>query len=434
MLLRPFNLALATLTFLLLGQTFAKAEGAPLVAVMRAVFSVHSADSEDRFMGSAFLWSQSGEVAVTNAHVVGEETEVRLIDAAGHEEIALVIGVDPVRDVAVIAVKPGRQGLVAAGTPPALGDEVWALGAPLGIEFSVTNGRVSALARQVDANAPIRLLQHDAALNPGSSGGPLVDASGGLLGMNSQIADGSRMFVGISYAIGVSDLQRIVTGLIDETLPQVPALGLKLRAVDRQLAAVLGCAATGLLVDEVETGGLAAKAGLRAGDILLALGGKKLNAAGDLAFAVEAAQAAGSADLAVQRQGALILIPFSVGVDQDQGQLALRDLSGAEPTRVGHYTLAQLGLTLDAAGLVGDVTQNSPALFAGVAVGDRVAQINGQTVDPATLGAFVAKGAILLLLQNPQGSRHVLVDPYADTGGFRPVGGANVLDPDVVVF
>ena len=130
-------------------------------------------------------------------------TSVRLTDATGHEEIATVIASDPTRDVAVISVKPGRVGLTPSTEAPRLGAEVWAFGAPLGVAFTVTEGRISALHRQVEAAVPIRMIQHDAAVNPGSSGGPLVDDAGALLGMNSQIADGSRMFVGIAYALSL---------------------------------------------------------------------------------------------------------------------------------------------------------------------------------------------------------------------------------------
>jgi serine protease Do len=368
---------------------------------------------------------------VTNAHVVGDASEVRLTDARGREEIGLVIGRDAVRDVAVISVAAGRQGL-ALGAAPALGAEVWALGAPLGIEFTVTEGRVSALGRQVEAAVPILMLQHDAAVNPGSSGGPLVDAAGVLVGMNSQIADGSRMFVGIAYAIPADDLSRIVAGLIDETLLPLPELGLTARPVDRQLAAALGIAASGLLVDSVTDGSLAALGGLRAGDVVLALGGHVLAKPGDLAFAVEAALPDGLADVAVLRAGEKLLLSVPLVADDVASNLSLRDVSGAVPQRVVRYTLETLGMVLGADGLVTAVNENSPALFGGVAAGDRIVAVNGALAD---LSAVTIEAPVLLLLQGETGAtRHVLIDPWATGKTIRPVGGANVLDPDVVVF
>jgi serine protease Do len=323
---------------------------------------------------------------------------------------------------------------LVAGDLPGLGAEVWALGAPLGVEFSLTNGRISAMARQVDPAAPLRLVQHDAAVNPGSSGGPLVDGNGALLGMNSQIADGSRMFVGIAYAISAPDLARIVQGLVEETLLPLPTLGLKARPMDRQLAVVLGMNPTGLLVDEVAAGGLAEAAGVQPGDVILSLGGQVLDQPGDLAFAVEAAQAKGVADMAVRRGDQMLLLPLSLETAEAGGVLALRDVAGAMPKKVKDYTLTTLGITLDGQGRVTDLTPNSPALLAGIALGDRIEQINGAVLTPDAIEVLVFDRAALFLVASEGHSRHVLIDPFSESHGFRPVGGANVLDPDVVVF
>ncbi len=426
-------LAGAAVLVMVLALAPARAAEMPLDRAMAAVLTVHTADDADRFLGSAFLWGAEAEVAVTNAHVVQDAAEVRLTDANGRQEIATVIARDPLRDVAVIAVEPGRRGLIPSSGSPRLGAEVWALGAPLGIEFSVTEGTISARARQVDAAAPIRMIQHDAAVNPGSSGGPLVDAEGGLVGMNSQIADGSRMFVGIAYAIPAPELSEIVAGLIEETLPPLPKLGLRARAVDRQVAEALGVAPTGLLVDETEAGALAETAGVMPGDILLALNGALLNEPGDLAFAIETAQAAGHADLALMRGGAMLLLPLDLAVE-DQTSLALREIDGAAPKRVKDYTLAALGLTIASDGRITGVTDNSPALFAGLAVGDMILRVDGEVPEMAGLGGRQVTGPVLFLLQGEGGTRHVLLDPFGTAEARRPLGGANVLDPAVIVF
>ena len=401
----------------------------PLDQAMATVFTVHSADAEDRFLGSAFLWSD-GLVAVTNAHVVGDAVKVRLTDATGVQEIGQVIGRDAVRDVAVISVQPGRRGLVSAPVPR-LGAEVWALGAPLGMEFTVTSGMISALARQVEPAVPIRMIQHDAAVNPGSSGGPLVDSAGRLVGMNSQIADGSRMYVGIAYAISSQDLGRIVTGLVDETLLPFPRLGVVGRPVDRRLAQALGIAVGGVLVDRVNEG--AAAQVLQAGDVIMAVDGVTLDQPGDLAFAIEAALPRGEADLAVLRGGQQVLVMMDLVASEPA--LLLRDLSVTGPKRVAVYTMATLGIGLAAGGVVSGVTDNSPALLAGVAKGDAVVMLNGVALDVAALKAVQMTGPVLLLLRGADGNtRHVLVDPWSKQAGIRPVGGANVLDPAVVVF
>jgi serine protease Do len=423
--------ALAALMVLLLVVLVGPASAEPLDDAMDRVFTVRSADAEDRFLGSAFLWGD-GTVAVTNAHVVGEAEEVRLIDRHGMEEVALVIGRDAVRDVAVISVAEGRSGLVLAKEVPGLGAEVFALGAPLGVEFTLTEGRISATARQVDIAVPLRLLQHDAAVNPGSSGGPLVDPEGRLLGMNSQIADGSRMFVGIAYAISAEDLQVIVSGLVDETLPPFPVLGLRARPVDRQVAEALGIEAVGLLVDGVDASGLAKATGIMAGDIIVAVDGADLTEPGDLVFAVEQASVAGEVSVAVLRENKRVELSLNLTGREEPDGLRLRQVSAGMPEMVKSYRLAALGVTLAEGGMVTGVTDNSPALAAGLTQGDRILTVNGAEVD---LGAYEVTEAVLILVEAPGGAtRHIYLDPWGAQDGVRPLGGANVLDPDVVVF
>lgn len=424
---------LAAVLVLVLALVVSSATASPLDQAMDKVLTVRSADAEGKFLGSAFVWAD-GTVAVTNAHVVGEAEEVRLIDRNGVEEIAMVLASDPVRDVAVISIAPGREGLTLADAAPELGDDVYALGAPLGIEFSLTEGLISATERQVDVAVPLMFLQHDAAVNPGSSGGPLVDAEGQLLGMNSQIADGSRMFVGIAYAISVADLDRIVTGLIEETLAPFPALGMSARAVDHKVAEALGVEAGGILLDAVAPKGLAEAAGLQAGDIITGVDGTELTAAGDLAFAVEAALEVGETTLAVRRAGEEVEVTLSfAALEEEDGPVVLRALgSDAPPAMVSSYSMAALGIVLDESGVVVDVTNNSPALYAGLAQGDKILLVNGEEVD---LTAFELTEPALILVEAPGGAtRHLHLDPWAPTDGVRPVGGANVLDPAVVVF
>lgn len=423
--------ALAALLVLVLVAVVSPAGASPLDQAMDKVFTVRSSDAEDRFLGSAFLWAD-GTVAVTNAHVVGQAEEVRLIDRHGADLTALVIARDPIRDVAVISVPAGAPGLTLAPGAPDLGDEVFALGAPLGIEFTLTEGRISTLARQTDIAVPMLMLQHDAAVNPGSSGGPLVDEEGRLLGMNSQIADGSRMFVGIAYAIPAQDLSRIVTGLIEETLPPFPTLGITARPVDRQIAETLGTAPQGLLIDAVAPASLAEMAGLQAGDIVTGTNGAPLTNPGDFAFSIEGASTSGTATLTILRAGQplILTLPLTEPEPEPTG-LRTREVRRT-PATVTSYTFAALGVTLDPQGTVTNLTDTSPALLAGLAKGDRIIAINGAAPD---LEAYELTAPALLLLEAPGGAtRHIRLDPWHAPEGVRPLGGANVLDPDVVVF
>jgi serine protease Do len=426
-------LALALLTALAAaGPARAGAAADPLARAVAATLVVRSADAEARFLGSAFVWGDGG-LALTNAHVVGDAAQVRLVHADGREEVADVLVRDQGRDIAVIALGPGAGPGLHAGAAPRLGQTVYAVGAPLEAEFTLTRGMVSALARQVEAAVPLRLIQHDAAVNPGSSGGPLVDEAGALVGMNSQIADGSRLFAGIGYAISAADLERLVPALLAGDLAAVPQLGLRLRPLSRGIAAVLGVEPGGLLVDHVAAGGLGARAGLRAGDVILAAGGAPIRAPGDLAFAVDAALEAGSVALAVRREAGALTLWLPLDPAPPMLAAAAR---GVPAARVEGYTLARLGIEIDATGLVVALSENSPARLAGLSVGDRVIAADGVALaDAEALRARSLTGPVLLLVRRADGStQHVLLDPWDRGGRFRPAGGANVLDPDVVVF
>ncbi|MFE3838080.1 trypsin-like peptidase domain-containing protein [Pseudogemmobacter sonorensis] len=422
------------------------ARAAPgIEAAMDSVLVIRSGDSADDFLGSGFYWGEEASVVVTNAHVVGDRDSVRLVDRNGREMLGHVIGLDKLRDVAVISLPApvegeSRRGLVPRAEPVELGLEVYALGAPLGIEFTLTLGLVSATERQVDISVPILMVQHDAAVNPGSSGGPLVDAEGRLVGMNSQIADGSRMFVGIAYAIAAADVTRLVEGLIDETVEPFPALGLKARPVDRKLATILDVAVQGLLVDAVDPGSLAARAGLAPGDIILAADGVALAQPGAFVFAIEAALPAGELALTVARAGESLdlTLRFDPPEAGETGQgIRVRDLSGlaAEAEKVASYRLGALGVVLGEDGAILAVTENSPALIAGLVKGERIVAVDSVAMDREMLEMVEIAGAALLLVQSPGGqTRHVLLDPWGKAGQLRPAGGSNVLDPAVVVF
>lgn len=415
----------------------AEADGAALSRVLAATLVVRALDGGQALLGSAFLWGDDG-LALTNAHVVGIAPRVLVAFADGRTRAATVIARDEVRDIAVLDLGgPAGEGLRPADARPALGQSVWAFGAPLGVEFTLTQGMISALARQVEPNVPIRMIQHDAAVNPGSSGGPLVDAAGRLVGMNSRIADGSRTFVGMGFAISAADLARLVPALIEGTLPAMPRLGLRVRPVDARLSRALH-AEGGLLVDHVEIGGLADRSGIEAGDILLAVDGTAITGAGSLAFLVEAALPYGQAALRIARAGA----PLDLVLDLEPPRLRLAPVGAGvreAPSRVSAYTLARIGITLDDSGRITRLTANSPAAFAGVAEGDVVLALNGVRLDsPEAVAAArelrFEEPAVVLVRRRDGSTTHVVLDPWETGRGLRPVGGANVLDPDVVLF
>lgn len=425
--------AVAVVAALCLGALHsARADAIPgLTRAIGATLVVHSTDETDTFLGSAFLWGD-GHIALTCAHVVYGETEVSVTFADGHEATARVLARDPARDVAVLEVPGGEgHGLSPAPEPAELGQTVYAVGAPLGVEFTVTRGMASDRPRQLNPSVPIRLVQHDASVNDGNSGGPLVDAEGRVLGMNSQIVDGSRHFIGLSFAISVADLQHMVPRLLAGTLQPVPVLGMRVRPVDGEIALALGVPRQGELVDDVTPGGIAATADLRAGDIVTEIDHTALTRPGDIAFLLESAAPLGKAVASVLRDH------HAVTLTLDLGPPTRHPLASA-PARPSRFATTDLGLTLDDQGRITGLLANRVAKLAGLKEGETVLAVNGNPLaDPAKVAAFRAMpvtAPLLFLVQDEGGiTRHVILDPWNPS--FDPLIAMGVgAGPNVVSF
>ncbi|WP_412562012.1 trypsin-like peptidase domain-containing protein [Thalassobius sp. MITS945101] len=414
------------------GSEAGAAPATGLQAALRGVVSVYSDDREERFLGSAVIWGD-GLLVVSNAHVVGNRSRVELRHG-GAWVVAQVVRVDAARDLALLALEVPVFGTGLPLGRAQLMQEVYAIGAPLEVAGSVSRGIVSALDRQIEAHVPVGMIQHDAAVNPGSSGGALVDAEGRLLGINSQIADGSRLFVGIAYALPVALVAAFVAG----RLRAVVTLGLQGRAVNRAVAEALGLVrGRGVLVDDVTAGGLAAAAGLRPGDVILSLDGQIIRAVGDLAYTLDRRQAE-VLRAEVWRAGALIEVALELRVTPPPLRLA-RAEAGARARgllRVEAYDLAGLGVALvDGSTEIAALTPASPAYMAGLNAGDRIVAVNGQQIGAMALRQLTLRKPVLLLVQRADGSHvHIPLDPWRNGTPLRPLGGANMLDPDVVNF
>ena len=223
--------------------------------------------------GSGFVWDTSGHV-VTNFHVVqgvvarggsGSEVDVVLADGSSHS--ARVIGTSPDDDLAVLKIDadPNRLHPIPVGTSRDLrvGQSVYAIGNPFGLDQTLTTGVVSALGRTITSVSGVDItdvIQTDAAINPGNSGGPLLDSSGRLIGINTAIRSPTRASAGIGFAVPVDTVNEVVPQLIQYGRRFSPVLGIRALFESDARRAGIG---RGIVVTEVEAGSGAARAGLR---------------------------------------------------------------------------------------------------------------------------------------------------------------------------
>jgi serine protease Do len=335
--------------------------------------------------GSGFIVAPDGYI-LTNAHVVADASEVTVRLTDRREFTAKVVGADRRTDVAVIKIDGKNLPTVRIGDPSKLraGEWVIAIGSPFGFDNSVTAGIVSAISRSLPDGQYTPFIQTDAAVNPGNSGGPLFNMAGEVVGMNSQIYSRTGGFMGISFAIpidiaiGVKD-QLVTTGRV-----QRGRIGVLVQEVGQQLADSFGLdRPRGAIVAQVEAGAPAAKAGLKAGDVILAVNGQPIERSGQLSAVISQIKPGTRVELEVWRERAARKIEVEVGelkegpvVAADRGEaqsggklgLSVRPLSPAERRAAG----------LDGGLLVQDVA--GPALEADVRPGDVIVGANGQRV------------------------------------------------------
>ena len=266
--------------------------------------------------GSGFVWDINGDI-ITNFHVIqnADSAQVTLADQSNWK--ARVVGVAPDKDLAVLRIDAPANRLrpIPIGTSKDLqvGQSVYAIGNPFGLDQTLTTGVISALNREIESvtRRPIQgVIQSDAAINPGNSGGPLLDSAGRLIGVNTAIYSPSGASAGIGFAIPVDTVNRIVPELIRSGKIIRPGLGIQI--ADDQIAQRLGVA--GILVVDVARGSAAAKAGiqptrrdaegrLRLGDIITALDGKKVESPNDLYLLLEKYKIGDAVNISILRNG-----------------------------------------------------------------------------------------------------------------------------------
>ncbi|MBL0351292.1 MAG: DegQ family serine endoprotease [Candidatus Dechloromonas phosphoritropha] len=288
---------------------------------------------ENKSLGSGFIVSQDGYI-LTNAHVVdgADEVTVRLTDK--REFKARTIGADKRSDVALIKIEAAGLPAVRLGDPAQLkvGEWVVAIGSPFGFDNSVTAGIVSAKGRSLPQENYVPFIQTDVAINPGNSGGPLFNMRGEVVGINSQIYSRSGGYMGVSFAIPIDVAMEIQNQLRVSGKVSRGRLGVVIQEVSKELAESLALSKPmGAVVNAVEKGGPADKAGLEPGDVILKFDGKPINASADLPRMVGATKPGTRSTVQVWRKGATRDITVTVGEMSDEKVASSRPSRGGKP-------------------------------------------------------------------------------------------------------
>ena len=363
-------------------------------------------DAPMRGQGSGFIVSADGLI-LTNAHVVrgADEVTVKLTDR--REFKAKVLGQDDKTDVAVLKIDASGLPTLPLGNTRqlAVGEWVLAIGSPFGFENSVTAGVVSAKGRSLPDEGMVPFIQTDVAVNPGNSGGPLINASGQVVGINSQIYSRSGGYQGVSFAIPIELALHVKDQIVAHGKVEHARLGVSVQEVNQAFADSFKLPKPeGALVSQVEPGSAADKAGLKSGDVIVRVDGQPVVASGDLPARIGMAKPGDSVKLEVWRQGKAEQLTAQLG--GAKGKTA--KTADAGPAQQGKLGLALRPLQPQEkaeakvdGGLVVEQASGAAAR-AGVQPGDVVVSVNGQPVkDIEQVRGLVAKAdkSVALLIQ-----------------------------------
>jgi serine protease Do len=371
-----------------------------------------------RGLGSGFIVSSDGLI-LTNAHVVDGASEVNVKLTDKREFRAKVVGADKDTDVAVLRIDARGLPTVKIGdaSRTQVGEWVLAIGAPFGFENSATAGVVSARARALPGDSYVPFLQTDVAVNPGNSGGPLFNLAGEVIGINSQIySSQGGGYMGISFAIPINVAMNVERQLASGGKVTRGRLGVVIQDVNQSLANSFGLPSPqGALVAQVEKGSAGAAAGLKPGDVILAVNGEEVTGATDLPVRIAQMRPGSSVKLTVWRDRARRELDAKVGAAKDKTVASSED--GNRPS--GRLGLVVRPLTpqeqqqaeLDGGAVVEDVT--GPAEKAGLQPGDVVIALDGtpvKSVEHLRSLAARAKGQVALLVQRGDSQLFVPLD------------------------
>ena len=380
-----------------------------------------------RGLGSGFIISADGYV-LTNHHVVDGADDIYVTLADKRELRGKLIGSDRRTDVALVKVDATNLPYMTIGDSERLrvGEWVLAIGSPFGLDNTVTAGIVSAKSRDTGDYLPF--IQTDVAVNPGNSGGPLINLSGEVVGINSQIYSRTGGFMGISFAIPIDEVMRVVEQLRTTGRVVRGRIGVGISEVTRDIAGPLGLERPeGALVRSIERGGPAENAGLEVGDIILKYDGKTIERSSDLPRLVGATRPGSTVPMEVWRRGETKQFRVTVA------ELEPERTAGAPSTtpRQGDQAPAVNALGLAVAdippqqrnrlrirgGVVVEAVEG-PAARAGIRPGDILLSINNEEIPNARRFAEIVSRldpskAAVLLVQRGDAAQFVPLRPEA---------------------
>jgi serine protease Do len=341
-----------------------------------------------RGIGSGFIISPDGYI-LTNAHVVDDASEVTVRMNDRRELSATVVGIDRKSDVAVIKVDAQNLPTVTFGDPSRVkpGEWVVAIGSPFGLENSVTAGIVSAKGRSLPQETFVPFIQTDVAINPGNSGGPLFNLKGEVVGMNSMIFSRTGGFMGVSFAIPIDVAMDIANQLRATGRISRGRIGVVIQEVTKELAESFGLPkAGGALVNSVEKGGPADKAGIQASDVILKFDNKEIASSSELPRIVASTRPGAKVTVQVWRKGERKDLALTVGETADE-----RGSKRSQSKKAPGDAAAKAGLMLselsadqkhelNVAGGVLVENAEGAAARAGIRRGDVILALNNQEI------------------------------------------------------
>jgi serine protease Do len=375
-------------------------------------------NAPQRGEGSGFIVSSDGYI-LTNAHVVNNATKVTVKLTDRREFTAKVVGSDENSDVAVIKIEGKNLPVVRIGDASLVRPGQWAvaIGSPFGFENSVTAGVVSATARAMNNGSPtnyVNFIQTDVAVNPGNSGGPLFNLNGEVIGINSQIYSSTGSYAGLSFAIPIDVAINVRDQLIKNGVVSRGRIGVQVQPVTSALAESYGLdRPRGAAVSVVTDGGPAAKAGIKAEDVILAVNGRLIENSSDLPPLVAAVRPGAKAELEVWRDKASRRISVTVEEYKDSKATARIEKTSMKGTS---SNFDKLGLSvreltssekqqLKTDGTVVVEESSGAAAEADISTGDVILRANGVNIAGVDdlRSAVRGGGTVRLLIQNQNG-------------------------------